>query len=159
MVLQYKLWCCSQLSKASTYKSKLTTFHFQHTIRFWFALLKLRRNHIFQLAGWGRKLPNLHRNEPKHQNYEVPYLVYFIRISSVLSGFVVPLWRTMHDVRIYKIDQKNPEGILEVLSSEKTTNKNETPHTQNQPSLIMTLFSKSDQRQRGSSQNNRCIFK
>lgn len=113
-------WCCNTNSNAvlnfqkqtSKSKSKLTTFHFQHLIRFWSTLIKLRRNHIFKLVGWGRNFPNLHRNKPKHQNYEV----YFIRI---LSGFVVPLQIMMHDVRIHKRHQKKTKGILKVMSSKK----------------------------------------
>lgn len=136
----WSIWWCNTNSDAdlnfqkqtSKSKSKLTTFHFQHLIRFWSTLIKSRRNHIFELVGWGRNFPNLHRNEPKHQNCEVPYLAYFIRISSILSGFVVPLQIMMHDVRIYKRDQKKPPKTRRHFGSHVLTTpppNNPTPKT------------------------------
>lgn len=106
----WSVWCCNTNSdvvlhhqnQTSNSKSKLTPFHFQYQVR-----LKLRRNGIFKLVGWGRNFPNLYRNEPKHQDEKVPYVVYFTWVSPVLSGFVVPLQIMMHDVRIDKTP-KNP---------------------------------------------------
>lgn len=104
-------------------KHKLITFHFQHLIRFWSALVKLRRNHIFKRVGWGRNFPNLHIKELKHQNYEVPHLVYFIRLSSIPSHFVAPLQIMMEDVRICKTPKNNRSHFgSHVLKKKKTHN-------------------------------------
>lgn len=141
----WSVWCCNTNSdvvlnhqnQTSNSKSNLTPFHVQYLVRFWSILIKLRRNNIFKLVGWGRNFPNLHTKEPKHQDEKVPYVVYFIWVSPILSGFVVPLQTMMHDVRIDETPKNPTRRHFRSHVLKKTPTKPTKPNSKPNPKTCL----------------------